>query len=493
MEKFGTYTNDATGTTVSFSLLDAASQQEIEAEKKSYQNSVLATEVIKMEEFSVAVWGIFNRLPNEVKELIQNNHLLPEILSKQTRFMYGDGPTLYQVKKVGEGENKRKIRESFEKNEHPAVWAWLESWEQNGLPEGYLTYLKKVIREYYYLEGYFSRFYFNKSRRINGSLPVRGLEFLKSDRCRLAKKGEHDINYPLEDEELKHVLYGRWDVSLIKTKTIFPRLNRANPLQYANAVSYVKDMGFGDEAYSIPTFFYGLKDWIKGSNINPKYINSYLKNSLNAKIHVLIPDAWFKLKESTLKTITQKNQELQREGKDMITEYEGLTNIGPRFSYSMISKLVKIKMKEVTEVLSGEGENQGKAFISRSFKTDNGIEEWQFKDIPTKFKEFVDSILSFDKRGVEVILQGKGLPPSISNVSKDGVFNSSGSDTYYNYLIYLNSLTYAEEFICEDINRALHLNFPTLKQQNIFFGFDRNVPARQEELAPKERIENTTK
>jgi hypothetical protein len=94
-----------------------------------------------------------------------------------------------------------------------------------------------------------------------------------------------------------------------------------------------------------------------------------------------------------------------------------------------------------------------------------------------------------DKRAVEVILAGKGLPPSISNVTKDGVFQSSGSDAYYNYMIYLNSLHYAEEFITEDINRALWINFPELEQQNVTLGFLRHVPERQEELQPKERIE----
>jgi hypothetical protein len=493
MNRFGTYTNPETEVTVSFELLKATAKQDIDAEKAAYELNLLPAEIMKSGEYSVALFGLFNRLPDEVKELIRNNHLLPEILKKQVRYIYGLGPSLFQVKKQGEGEKKRKKRDYFDKSEHPEVWAWLESWKENGLPDDYTTYLKKAAHEYYAMEGVFSKYLFNLSRRVNGKIPIRGLEFLKSDRCRLAKKGEHDINYPLEDEEMKYILYGRWNRGTEMLKRVYARFNEAQPLKHKVAISYVKDIGFGEEIYSIPTFYYGLKEWIKGSNLNAKYINSYLKNSLSAKIHVIIPNSWFELKEATLKKIVEKNLELQRDGKEIVTKYDGLEGIGTVFNYGMVNKLVKVKLREITNLLSGEGENQGKTFTSRSFTSDKGVEEWQFKDIPVKYSEFVKSIIEYDKRAVEVILQGKGLPPAISNVSKDGVFQSSGSDAYYNYLIYLNSLVYAEEFILQDINRALHINFPNLKAGNIKLGFEINIPARQEELPPKQRLENTSK
>lgn len=493
MENFGTFTNDKTGVTVSFELLNASTQQDIASDKEKYELNYYAAEIMRIGEYSVAMFGLFNNLPLEIKELIRNNHLLPEILSKQVRYLYGDGPTLYAVKNQGEGDDKRKKRLSFDKEDHPEVWAWLDGWKDNGLADDVYTYLKKVIREYYYLEGYFSKWNFNRSRRSNGSLPVRGLESLMSERCRLAKEGEHDINFPMEDEEMKFVLYGRWNNSLMNAKVLYPRLDEAMPLKFPVAVNYVKDLGFGDEIYSFPTFYFGLKEWIKGSNLNAKYVNSYLKNSLSAKIHVIIPNAWFELKEKTLKNICEKNQEYTRDGKELITTYEGLENIGAAFNYGLVNKLVKIKLQEITNLLSGEGENQGKTFVSRSMRSEFGIEEWQFKEIPIKYSEFVKSILDYDKRAVEVILEGKGIDPSISNVSSSGIFQSSGSTAYYNYLIYLNSLIYAEEFICQDINRALHLNFPALKKANIKLGFDRHIPARQEELAPKQRLETISK
>lgn len=91
-----------------------------------------------------------------------------------------------------------------------------------------------------------------------------------------------------------------------------------------------------------------------------------------------------------------------------------------------------------------------------------------------------------------MILEGKGVDPSISNVSKEGIFQGSGSNAYYNYIIYLNSLSYAEDYCTQDINRVLHINFPRLAQDGVKLGFFRNVPERQQDLKPEERIEKTT-
>ena len=109
--------------------------------------------------------------------------------------------------------------------------------------------------------------------------------------------------------------------------------------------------------------------------------------------------------------------------------------------------------------MSGEGENQGKAFWSRTFNTEHGTEGWDFVEIPTKYKEFVSSIIDFDKRALAVILAGKGLDPAISNVTNEGIFNS-GSEIYYNYLLFLQTQRYAEEFITRDVNIPVMDQFP---------------------------------
>lgn len=83
-----------------------------------------------------------------------------------------------------------------------------------------------------------------------------------------------------------------------------------------------------------------------------------------------------------------------------------------------------------------------------------------------------------------------GLDPSISNVSKEGVISKSGSDAYYNYLIYLNGLTIPESVVCADLNYAIKLNFPQKYADGVRIGFYRPTIAKQQDVTPENRLQN---
>lgn len=484
MKKYGFHKVDEK-TVVSYEIVTMSDQSGIEADKEAFsQNPALpALEAIRYGDYTVALYGEKNNLPKMVSSLIRNNAVLPEILKKQVRILYGQGLYLYKE----DEDEKTRFRVPVSKL-YPKVWEWLSSWKNNGIPP-VEEYIKSVIYEYYYLEGYFSKWHFNLSRRINGPMPVRGLERLPGTRCRLATRHILRPGETLENTMLDTILYGRWEFPWRFQQEEFPLFRESDPLKHRVAVNYIADKGFDEDIYSIPTYFYGLYEWIRGSNLNPKYINSYLRNSLNAKVHVLIPDAWIASKENTLRKICQENQEREQAGNDMIAEYEGLTGIGNQFDYSMLQKLINIKIDQVTKVMAGEGENQGKLFVSRKFRTEHGVEEWEFKDIPTKYKEFVESITGFEKQAVSTILAGKGLAPSISNVSKDGIFDS-GSAVYYAYLVYLDTLCFPEDIVCRDLNTALAINFPELQRDNVKIGLYHRKPERQSEVPPEKRMDS---
>ena len=95
------------------------------------------------------------------------------------------------------------------------------------------------------------------------------------------------------------------------------------------------------------------------------------------------------------------------------------------------------------------------------------------------------------RRADQVTLAGKGVPPSISGVDKDGSVSNSGSEVYYNYLIYLNSIHLDQEFVLRDLNRALAYNFPYTVQQKIKFGFWVDIPAKLQDTTPSDRLNNT--
>ena len=89
-------------------------------------------------------------------------------------------------------------------------------------------------------------------------------------------------------------------------------------------------------------------------------------------------------------------------------------------------------------------------------------ERWKIEVIDLKYKEYISSLIEYDKRVDEVLLGAVGMDSSISSVSKDGVISKSGADVYYNYLLYLQTLTPDDEKCSEPFNQVLQVNFPEL-------------------------------
>jgi hypothetical protein len=69
--------------------------------------------------------------------------------------------------------------------------------------------------------------------------------------------------------------------------------------------------------------------------------------------------------------------------------------------------------------------------------------------------------------------------------------SKSGADVYYNYLIYVSSLTLEEWFVTQEINRAIRLNFPDAWREGVRLGFWIDIPAKLQETAPADRPNRT--
>lgn len=473
-------------TVATYNIVAQADHIDIEGDKTIYSNLVIVGDHFNFNGFAIAANGLDNNLPNEVKNYVQHNAILPEILKKQVRMMYGQGLGLFQI----DDEENPTQRKWVSKN-YPEVLAWLDSWDKDSNLDPLEVYLKLIIQEYYTVEGYYNQWLYNRARRLGGSagLPIRGLKYLNGARCRLAKNGQIGIHQLIKDEDCDTVMVTDWQLRNTLEVDYYQRFDRSNPFKFETAVNYVRDRGFDEPIYAQPTYYVGLKPWLKISNLAPKYIDSYYKNSLSAKLHVEIPNAWIDQMEAQLKSICSENYNRQVAGAKLISDFEGVENIGTEFSYNLLTQLINKKIAAVTNVLSGSGENQGKTFWSRTFLTQHGIEGWKFTEIPTKYKEYIDTILSVNKDALKMILAGKGVDPAISNIGNDGVFNS-GAQVYYSYLVYLDTLGFAEEFILEDLNRALWLNFPKLAKDRVKAGFKRFAPPKQQDTAPTDRMAN---
>lgn len=439
--------------------------------------------IYSVKEYKVLAYGENNAEPDTVKEMISGNRLLPKLLEKLIQFLYGQGPVLYYNEIDEEGKVTKKYVADDE------ITDWLESWELRGLDD-YKTYLVNVIRSYYYMECYYTKWRFSVSSLLDTPrMPVSGLEFIETTRARLAtKKNIFPLGDDLVDRDFTHVVVGNWrDIALRRVK-VYKRFDRSAPLQSYVAVSYNKNRSFGEEIYGYNTFFKGIKSWIVGSNLTPDYINSYLENSLSAKIHVIIPSEWIEMVKQKISETCNENREREAAGRELL-KCEGI-DVGCEFSMRFIDIYVKNELRRLSSYLSGAGKNQGKAYVSYSFKSDRDEARWRFEEIPVKYKEFIESLTNYDKRADEILVAALGIDSSISNISKGGVISKSGADAYYNYLIHVSNQAIAEETICKDINFAIKLNFPEKYKQGIRLGFRLYMPPRQEETSPQDRLKN---
>lgn len=427
----------------------------------------------------IPLWGDRHNLyPLEVEMIIRDNKLLPSILRKQEDFLFGHGPILY-TEVIEDGKRVRQLVRDSE------VEAWLNSWEEYGY-ESYTDYLRALIEDYYRVHTCCTQYHFTNNRRSlddqQGSIIA--LSYVGADRTRLATRTDPST-VTIQNRHCDLVAVGDWLHPNMRQVEIFPRFKPADPYKSAGAISFNAEKTFGQNIYAYNHWFNGLREWIKASNLTPKYLNSYLQNALNAHVHVRIPLAWVNAQQENLQSLCRQNLNCSPE--ERVPEYRGVRLIDSktkrpyRYSINMIEDLIASELEKITSLLSGEGKNQGKLYAT----TKVGQEGWEFEDFPGKFKEYFDSVIAYDKRADQVTLAGIGINSSITNVENDGVISKSGSDVYYNYVVYMSTLAYAESFICKDINRALRLNFP---EKDIKVGFDIQIPMRQQEISPKDRI-----
>lgn len=427
----------------------------------------------------VPMWGDGHNLyPQEVQTLISENKLLPGVIQKRIDFLYGKGPCLLKEEII----NGKLVRTPIVDKK---IEAFLESWEERGF-QNYREYLKNLIADYYHVKTACTQYHFTKGRKIGKLDSVYALSYVGSDEARLAANGDYQ-NKRIKQNDCQFVIVGDWVNIASRKFEVFNRFDPAAPLAHPSPIAFNSEKSMGKWVYAYNDWFLGLYDWIKASNLTPRYLNSYLKNALNAHVHVKIPQTWYMAQKTILQEICQHN--LSSENKQASYRNVKLLNDqGEPYEYSeaMMEDLISYELDKITSMLSGEGKNQGKLYAT----TKVGDEGWEFVEFPGKFKEYFESVISYDKRADQVTLASVGISSSITNVENDGVISKSGSDVYYNYIIYLNTLVFPEYFVCKEINRAIAMNFPYVKEQGIKLGFQIEIPAKQQEVSPDDRLIN---
>lgn len=426
--------------------------------------------------YNVLSRGPENRQTIDVALNIKSNRLLPEVIEKQVKIMYGMGLHVYRPAFNEKGLLTRKWEDC------PEITSWLRSWDDHGITEDYQDFAQACVRRYYYFEDYFVKWRFLRGKNI-GRLPVAGLELVENSRARLA------TNKPLSPfadyvyDDFTHVLVGSWNNS--GNFKVYPRLNINDIASYSVAVSHHANDDV-DSIYGRNKAYDGSREWLLAANENPKFIRSFLRNALAAKVHVIIPNEWVESKRRQIESLCDMNRKRAKEGKELL-RFNGV-ELGTEFSEALVVQYTNVELSRLTSYLSGS-DNQGKMFSTFSFRDAKGEEiKWKIEQVDLKYKEYIESLISFDRRADEVLLSAKGIDPSISNVSKEGVISKSGSDSYYNYIIYQDQLMAPEKICCDAINMAIRVNFPHLWKMGYMVGFYRNTPAKQQDVSESNRI-----
>ncbi|MDU1892837.1 MAG: hypothetical protein E6767_19325 [Dysgonomonas sp.] len=446
--------------------------------KSTYQRYVSDRMTLSLSDYTIPLWGEGHNLyPQEVYTQVSENKLLSGVIEKQRKSIFGKGPRLYREIV---SENKR-MRIPIEDT---SIQDWLDSWEDNGFAH-YWEYLNCEIDDFYHVKTCVSQYHYNLSRRTNGRLPIAALTYVGSDEARLATKGAK-LNRTIKNDDCKYVIVGDWMNITATDYEVFHRFDPRQPLRYPAAIAFNHDKTFTKWVYAINGWLKGLKEYIRASYLSPKYLNSYLKNALNAHIHVQIPGSWYEQHKSILQQICSDN--LLRQDVPLQEEYRGVKLVaddGKPLPYydSMMDDLIACELRRITDLMSGEGKNQGKLYATTKW----GEDGWKFEEFPGKFKDFFDTVLKYDEYADKVILAGKGVPASISNVDGSGIISKSGSEAYYNYLLYVMTLTLDEYFITKELNRAIRINFPHAKKEGIKIGFWIDIPAKLQETTESER------
>ena len=317
---------------------------------------------ISIQQYKVYPFGVNNLEPNEAKDMIGHNKLLPQLIEKQVSMLYGNGPMLFIQQLDEDGLPKRKYLQDKDISE------WLDNWKENGCADSFRDYIKKCISSFYYASGIFTKWRFTAGANMNLSRPVAGLEHVSVLRARLATVKDISGRTDFEDSDFEKVLIGPWDNCVVNEFKAYPRMDYTNPTKYPTAISYSKNPTHGEEVYSFNSFYRGIRHWIKASNLTPRYINDYLTNAMSARMHVIIPDAWLESQKKRIEELCETNAERRKDDPNAallsikFSDTE-IIEIGTEYNSTFLDQYVAFELKKLTNYLSGQGNNHFNSIV----------------------------------------------------------------------------------------------------------------------------------
>lgn len=405
-----------------------------------------ALEPLRVGPFKIVPHGPDNTLPEEIRSIMDENNLMPQILTKNKQLLWGQGPETYTVD-YQDGKRVKKWAE------HKQVKDFLKSFN-------YESYLDKASEDYVYMNGHYTRKYRNRAPRIGGAGKIVHLEHVASRKCRL--------EWPDENDKIHAIITGNWIEPWKNGLTREPIWNYSDPFRDPVTMNYSNCYSFAlDNDYSRPSFF-GSLNWIKLSSSIAKVLLNYNENSAAIKWHIKVPSEYWEEKKRKLekKCIIDKTPYLD----------------------SMLDDLKTAEFKKFADALAGVA-NVGKFVTTDKFYDPNSKtwEGWSVEPLDQKVKDFIDAQINISKRAALETTSGAGMHPALSNISSDGNLPSGSEQLYAFKLFLLTGVEIPESIICRDINEAININFPGT---GIKVGFYHDTVLTEEATPPKDRVKN---
>ncbi len=398
-------------------------------------------------DYRIVPYGVDNRLPTHLRNMISDNNLVPGILERQMGLLFGQGVYLSQLAFVN-GKIEHLWMEDKE------IQSWLNSWDHE-------SYIKGVMTDYLHLKGFFDAKHLERGRRIGRQPKIACIEHIPAKDARLEWVDSRRLC------DVRRILVGDFEHHCSTTGIrAYPVYDPKHPAKYPVAASYNHTCSFARDFYSVPAYWGAMKWIVRGSEI-PTIFKYVTDNGINLAYHIQSPPEYWEDKRDALRRIHPEWDDFQIEGE--------------------ISKLTNQLLDSMTEVLSGK-ENAGKFIHTTCLLGPNGEKlEWRIEAIDQKIKDFVESQLKISEASVSAITSGMGLHPSLSNVMVNGKL-ASGSELLYAFKLYLLSdVEIASRTILEPLNQAIAFNFPG---KNLRLAFYHQSLQSEEALTSSSRIKN---
>lgn len=396
--------------------------------------------------FDIVPHGEQNNLPADIRTLLDENNLTPEILTKQAQLLWGQGPALYRLKY----ENGARVKYW---DTDPEIEAWLKSWNST-------EYLLRTVVEFRTMSAHFTKYFRNKGFRIGAPGSIAKLEHVSSVFARL--------EWPDHFNLINNIIVGDyaqpWRLGLRR----YPIYDDFAP--FANPVSmrYTNMYGFALSNDYSRSSFYGSFGWIKLATSIAKLLSNFNKNSAAIKYHIKVPAIYWERAETELQTNCTRNE--------------------TAYTSQMLTDFKTKKFTEFADILRGI-ENVGKFITTEDIFDDQANEYvgWKIEVMDQKVKDYIDAQINIAKRAALEVTSGLGLHPALSNISNDGNL-PSGSEQLYAFKLYLlTGVDIPEYIVCKDLNNAIAVNFPG---KDLKIGFYHDVVISESATAPADRIKN---